>query len=215
MSAPYHFLVRCMRSRRPHVFAILMLLAGCAGMAPLPVATGPSIGRSVLHEAIDLDGRLSVHYAQNGKEEAVHGGFTWAQTPQRMLVRLFSPLGQTLATIDVAPGTAVFTQAGQPPRMASDVDALAAETLGWPLPISGLRNWLQGFVLDTGGHAVAAPRTDDAAITTRDGWHIRYVSWEGDAPTGQIHPKRIDLARYTEQAGDVSIRIVIDTWQVH
>jgi outer membrane lipoprotein LolB len=48
-------------------------------------------------------------------------------------------------------------------------------------------------------------------VATRDGWRIRYAGWQDDTPP--TRPKRIDLERYTAQAGDVSIRIVIDKWQ--
>jgi outer membrane lipoprotein LolB len=108
-------------------------------------------------------------------------------------------------------------QAGQPPRVAADIDTLMLETLGWPLPVGGLRYWLQGFATDKGGHAfVASPITQKSDhVTTSDGWHIRYASWQdSDNNVTPNYPKRIDLERFTTEAGDVSIKIVIDTWQL-
>ncbi|HJV75485.1 MAG TPA: lipoprotein insertase outer membrane protein LolB [Noviherbaspirillum sp.] len=198
-----------------------LLVAACASVslpsAPGSEATSPSpiTGARIFHDTIDFGGRLSVRYQNDQKEEGLHGSFIWTQTPVQTQITLLSPLGQTLAVINVTPLGATLMQAGQPIRSATDVDALTAETLGWPLPVAGLRSWLQGFATDrTGRRFVATPHTTD--VTTGDGWQIRYANWADDvAPPSQNRPKRIDLARYTEQAGNVSIRIVLDTWQAH
>jgi outer membrane lipoprotein LolB len=181
-------------------------------LAETPQAEQVMRSRS-LQDAIDLTGRLSVHYQGTYKDEALHGSFSWAQQPTQTTVTLMSPLGQTLAVIDVTPDGATLTQAGQPPRTAGDVDTLTAETLGWPLPISGLRYWLQGFAIDAGGHCfIATPESSD--VVTRDGWRLHYASWQDNAtPTAPQRPHRIDLERSTQRAGEVTIRIIIDTWQ--
>ena len=186
-------------------------------------------------DAIELNGRLSVRYQRNGREEALHGSFTWAQTARQATVTILSPLGQTLATIEVTPDHSSLTQAGRPPRVAADVDALAADALGWPLPVAGLRDWLQGFAIDGSGHRVIATPSTTTTVATAEGWRIHYASWQndnltandpaaGDSVTGDSvtgtqathnHPKRIDLERGTAQAGEVSIRIMIDGWQAH
>ena len=186
------------------------LLAGCANMAPLPTTSART---SEPTATIDLGGRLSVRYQRNGSEEAIHGSFSWSQSANRTLVTLMSPLGQTLATIEISPGEAILTQAGQPVRRATDPDALAAEALGWPLPVAGLRDWLQGRATDANGQQVIASPDSTTPILTRDGWTLQYGSWDTDGPTGTVHPKRIDLARTTQAAGNVAIRIVIDNWK--
>jgi outer membrane lipoprotein LolB len=192
--------------------ALPLLLAGCAGMAPpagVSPAAQPASPRPYA-DKLDLGGRLSVRYQNNGREEAMHGNFMWSQNPSRTSVTLLSPLGQTIAVIDMTPDGASLTQGGQQVREAADVDALVADTLGWPLPISGLRQWLQGFAIDATGKRFTA-NSQATEVATRDGWRIRYAAWQDDAV--QTRPKRIDLERSTAQAGDVSIRIVIDNWQ--
>lgn len=167
-----------------------------------------------LHDKIDLQGRISVRYQHAQKEEALHGSYAWLQTPTHTNVTLLSPLGQTMAVINVTPQGATLQQSGQSTRAATDVDALTEDTLGWPLPVAGLREWLQGFAVDRAGQRfVASPQDDE--VFTRDGWRIRYANWQTDTPSSQPRPRRIDLARFTEQAGEVAIRIVIDTWQAH
>lgn len=197
--------------------ALGWLLAGCAALSLPPASTGDAAAQSQrpYAEAIDLSGRLSVQYRRGNTDEALHGSFSWSQTPQRTVVTVLSPLGQTLAVIDVQPGSATLTQAGQPPQVAADADALAQAALGWPLPVAGLRTWLQGFAQDAQGQRWVAPPAPGSAVTTQDGWQIVYVSWQQSQPGAAAYPRRIDLARQTAEAGPVSLRIVIDQWQPH
>lgn len=193
---------------------IASLLGACASVAPPPAATGTSSAVRIYHANIEMSGRLSVQYQRDGRDESLHGSFTWSQSPQRTTITLLSPLGQTIAVIEVAPGSASLTQAGQAPRTAADADALAAETLGWPLPVAGLRDWLQGFATEAQGQRWSAPASDaPVTLTTQDGWQLSYASWQTDAALPIPRPRRIDLARTTTQAGTVAIRIVIDSWQ--
>ncbi|MDB5823064.1 MAG: lolB [Herminiimonas sp.] len=165
-----------------------------------------------------MGGRISVLYQSAGRDEGLHGNFTWSQSPGRTVVTLLSPLGQTLAIIDLTADQATLTQAGQPPQQASDADALAQRVLGWPLPVAGLRFWLQAVGRDAAGQAfTATPQSD--SFTTADGWNLKYVSWEDAAasPAGVAgplpRPRRLDLQRTTREAGNVTLRLVLDTWQ--
>lgn len=198
-------------------FALALLLGGCASFIP-PVTveqkSATEEAQRVYREKITLGGRLSIRYQGTRQEEAMHGSFLWQQTPAHTTVTLLSPLGQTIALIEVDAEGATLKN-GQSTRAAADVDALTADTLGWPLPVAGLRHWLQGFGMDSyGRHFIATPQ--DAGITTHDGWRIHYTNWENQTDLSATRrPKRIDLARVTDQAGNVSLRIVIDTWQTH
>lgn len=199
------------RMLRTATLLLPLLLVGCAALhSDAPPQAAGSATRNYQH-AIDLGGRLSVRYEMRHGEEAVHGSFQWQQTPAQTSVTLLSPLGQTVARIGMTPSGAALERAGQPIQSASDVDILTADTLGWPLPVAGLRDWLQGFGTDINGNTfVANPQS--GPITTRDGWQLHYPAWQND-DAGTARPRRIDLSRRTEQAGEVAIRIVIDTWQ--
>lgn len=166
------------------------------------------------HDTIALSGRLSIQYSLNNQPQSLHGSFTWDQQNDHIILSLLSPLGQTLAVIDSKPGEAVLTQSGKSPIMANDVDVLVSQALGWPLPVSGLRDWLQGFgKANDGSPFVAHPNTETTCFTTQDGWTLSYVDWQDEAANiGRNRPRRIDLTRQTEQAGLVSIRIVISDW---
>lgn len=196
---------------RAALLALPILLAACAGVPPAAPTLPDSGVTRAYQQSVDINGRMSVRYQINGRDEALHGSFEWRQRPDNTQLTLLSPLGQTLAQINVTPAGATLTQAGQPPLSAADADALASQALGWPLPVAGLRDWLQGMVTVPGGKRVAlAPRDDGGDIVSADGWRLRFPAWEDGTPA---RPRRIDLARSTEQAGDVALRLVIDSFQ--
>lgn len=197
-------------------------LAGCAAPGPttglateapsaIIAAPVPALAR-LPAATIDLAGRLSVRYQKDAHDEALHGSFTWSQHAEATVVSLLSPLGQTLAVITISPTSAAIEQAGQPTRTAVEPDALAADVLGWPLPIAGLRDWLQGFSTNAQGRRNAVTFNDTTAFRTDDGWTLQYAVWDNTDPA-HPHPKRIDLTRQTGAAGEVAIRLVIDKWQ--
>lgn len=198
------------------VVVLPLLISGCASLIAPPISDEAALQAAArnYHQSISLGGRISVRYQGRDKEELLHGGFTWQQKPAHTAIALLSPLGQTMAVVETTPQGASLTQGGQT-MQAPDVDTLTAERLGWPLPVAGMREWLQGFAMTkTGQHFVATPHHTD--VTTPDGWHIRYAAWQhNDAQPGQIRPRRIDLTRTTLQAGEVAIRVVIDSWQTH
>ena len=185
-------------SRRLALAACALVLAGCA-------ATGPVSTQAVApyRDSIELNGRLSVTYKADGKDESLSGKFAWVQVPGAVDVSLASPLGQTIATIKVTPSAATLTQSDKAPRSAPDINTLTAQALGWQLPVAGLRDWLQGYAIDAGGKKfVASPAAN--TVTTPDGWKLTYVSWhEGAVPA----PKRIDAER---PADELAIRIIVD-----
>ena len=187
-----------------------LLLAGCAS-AP----TGPRSTAAVApyRETIKLDGRLNVNYRKDDKPESITVNFDWRQQGARTDVTLMAPpLGQIVATVSVTPEQATLTQGGKPPRSAPDIDTLSAQVLGWSLPVSGLRDWLQGYATGADGQRFVATPANDSVVT-RDGWRLHYVSWQ-DETAAVPQPKRIDASRSGGgQVDDMAIRIVIDATQ--
>ena len=190
-------------------FAILALaatvLTGCAtGTANLSTAT---VGD--YRETIDLAGRLSVNYQKDGRPESLNGNFNWEQRPGTIDVTLMSPLGQTVAAISVTPGAATLTQGGQA-RTAADIDSLTQQTLGWPLPVSGLRDWLQGYAVDAQGQRFRASPASNS-VTTKDGWRLRFVEWQDGGAAAAPVPRLIQAERAASgDIQDLAIRIVVN-----
>jgi outer membrane lipoprotein LolB len=192
-------------TRRLSLLVLAATLAGCA-------TSNANLSRATVgdyRETIDLAGRLSVNYRKEGRPESITGNFNWSQRPGRIDVSLASPLGQTIAAISVTPEEATLTQADRAPRTARDIDTLTAQSLGWQLPVSGLRDWLQGYATDAEGKRfVASPANN--SVYTRDGWRLRFVAWQ-DENAAHPAPRRIDAERSaTADSDELAIRIVID-----
>ena len=196
-------------------FKTLAAIAGAAailcGCATTPSAPGAAATAAVAPytDAIALSGRLNVRYLKDGTPQSTTVNFDWKQDAQRTDVALSTPLGSTVATIAVTPQGATLSEgANKPPLTAPSIDALSARALGWALPVSGLRGWLQGHATTADGQAwTASPAHNE--VTTREGWHLQYVDWQpGSTPP---RPKRIDAEH--PGGGDIqqmSLRIVIN-----
>jgi outer membrane lipoprotein LolB len=186
-----------------------VLLAGCASA---PVKTFRPQQAGVYQDTYEAAGRLSVHYRKDGNPESLTGKFSWSQAPGRIDVTLSSPLA-TIATISITPQSATLVQANKPPRVAKDIDTLTFDALGWSLPVSGLRDWLQGYATAADGTRFAATPANNSVVTA-DGWRLRFVSWQDqgkDAAAARPLPRRIDAERVASAtAEELAINIVID-----
>lgn len=190
-------------TRRLTLLALAAALAGCATTSSNVATVG------AYRDTIDLAGRLSVNYQKDGKQESMTGAFDWVQRPGSVDLTLANPLGQTMATIQVRPQSATLTQAGHAPLSEANIDTLTQRTLGWPLPVSGLRDWLQGYAVDAQGQRFAASPARNE-VSTQDGWRLRFVEWQ-DPNAAQPLPRVIHAARSAVgDIQDLSIRIVID-----
>ena len=182
----------------------LVWLASCA-----TVHEGPLSERNY-QASIAVGGRLSVRYDQDGSAQSLQGKFHWKQHGERTDIALYSPLGQTIATIAITPELSVMTQSGGEQMQAPDVTALTQQVLGWPMPVDGLRFWLQGFAQSADGKLqIASPEGRQSFAS--NGWQVRYVSWQRTANI--LYPQRIDIERTTAEAGQIVLRLVIDDWQ--
>jgi len=187
--------------------AIATTLAGCA--TSTANLSGATVG--AYRDTIDLNGKINVvSQKSDGGREGITAPFSWSQRPGRIEVTLFTPTRQTAAEIVVTPDSATLTQAGREPRTAKDIDALTQQTLGYALPVAGLRDWLQGYAVDAQGKRfVASPANSN--VVTRDGWQLRFAEWQ-DKPgaNGAPLPKLIRAERgATGNGGDLSISIAI------
>jgi outer membrane lipoprotein LolB len=188
------------------VSAACALLSACATTG---TTANPQTAVGAYRDSIDFDGRLLVNYERDGKPDTLSVKFAWVQTAREVGVSLLSPTGQTVAKISVTPESATLTEGNKPPRMARDIDALAAQTLGFALPVTGLRDWLQGYATLPGGARFAASQANNT-VTTADGWKLTFVSWQ-DGPGGLPAPRRIDAQRDAAAgAGPLALRIVVD-----
>lgn len=179
------------------VVGLCIILTACA--------TPQKIGAPSAGKAFERVGRfaLSVQHA-NGKQDAVQGGFAWQDTGKQLQLDLANPLGSTLARVLVVAGQAVLTRSDGSQQTASDPDALVELVLGSPIPVSGLRDWLQGRTGDAG---VAQLQVDDQGRVlsfTQNGWRVRLSRYDAQGPT-LLQLNRNDAVRA------ISVRLVADS----
>lgn len=173
-----------------------LLLVACA--------TPQKIDHAGAEPSFERAGRfaLSVNY-HSGKQEAVQGGFAWLDTGKRLKLDLANPLGSTLARVEVDSVRAVLTRSDGSSLSAKHPDALIEQVLGSPIPVAGLRDWLQGR---TGSDAVTnLEKNTEHQIQafSQDGWRVRLSRYD------QYGPQLLQLNRNDSQR-DISIRLVTD-----
>ncbi len=138
------------------------------------------------------NGRFAVRYADaQGEIRHLYGHFSWRDNGQCVILHLSNPLGQTLALIQAEPASASLKVPGRAPQTAQHVEELMQNTLGFALPLSGLRNWI---------HAIAAPESRTLIQRDpsngrplrieQDGWTIDYIDAEHTTQAPKIYLKR-------------------------
>lgn len=116
-----------------------VLLAGCATPpAPAPAAWS---GRLALTLATEPPQRWSASFELDG-------------TPAQGVLRLYTPLGQTVATIRWDGAGAWLDRGAAPPRRYDSLETLTADLTGAPLPVAALFAWLGGTAQDVPGWEV-------------------------------------------------------------
>ena len=181
------------------------LLAGCATTSTAPVSNAAV---APYQQALALTGVMSANYSRDGTPGSVTVDFDWKQSAERTDIELSTRLSGTVAKIAVTPTEAVLIEGkDKPPHRADNIDALSAQALGWPMPVAGLREWLQGHATDAQGRRFTASPANNT-VTTQDGWQLSFVSWQdGSNPP---KPKRIDAERAASgPVTDITIRVVI------
>jgi len=187
------------------ILSFAAVLAGCATTGTnTPNANVPV---AAYRDTVDFSGSLSVSYQQDGQAHNDTVRYSWSQRPDNIDVTITGPLGQTLATLHVTPQAATLTQPDRVPRTAKDIDTLTAQTLGYALPVNGLRDWMQGYATDANGQRFTASPANNE-VFTKDGWRLRFAEWQGNAATPM--PRRISAGRSaTASSGEMQINISI------
>ena len=173
--------------------ASVALLMACATPSPSPADRAYS-------------GRFSVTTALGEQRESVSGRFSLEVRGQQQILELASPLGTTVARIEIEPGGARATGARMQEVRGADADALTEQLLGWRLPVSGLADWIEGRPVP---QRVARIERDGERIVLmeQDGWMIRLSEYfESSA-----HPRRLVLERPAgANTPSVILRLIVD-----
>ncbi|MEO8935192.1 MAG: outer membrane lipoprotein LolB [Burkholderiaceae bacterium] len=187
-------------ARRAAAVLLTSAVAGCASLPP------GALDRTA--QGRTIEGRLSVRYKdlETAKEESLSGKFVWTSGAGETELSLLDPFGQTVALIRSGRERSSITFRDGRQVDGATPEALTAKTLGWTVPLLGLRYWLDGK--PDPGSAVA--RLDDGRLR-QDGWTIRFIRSDdaADVETAGTPPKRIDL-NYPGPPAEIEMRLVVD-----
>ena len=195
------------RAARFAAGALALALAGCAvtpAHGPSTSNATPELSTQTMHA---YHGRFSVRYVdQNGQPRNAYGNFDWQQQGDTVTLQLLNPFGQTLAIVTSSPASATLEVPNRQPVTAENVSELMQRTLGFSLPIEGLRYWLESSPAPT-SHATTIVDPEQPSRMKeidQEGWTIQYVAYADGPATGV---KRVDLTR---QDPALDIKLVLD-----
>lgn len=171
-----------------------LTLHGCAGLP----ATGKPAAEML--QAFSLQGRVSVKYG----DEFLSGQLNWQARAGGDQVLLSTPLGQGLASISRDEQGVSLSRPGEPLVLAENVEMLTQSELGFRLPLSSLRYWIQGRPDPARASEVSVNASGGVARIFQDGWKIDYPEFS------ENRPRKIYISRE-----GLEIRLVIDTWQAN
>ncbi len=175
---------------------VCVLLAACASP---PISTSGVAGAS-----FDRSGRFALSVTHSdGRQEAVQGGFSWHDTGTMLMLDLANPLGNTLARVQVEPGSATLTRSDGSTEQARHPDALVEQVLGSPIPVEGLRDWLKGDTGSTKPSDLQAHADGKPASFTQDGWRVQLSRYDA------LGPNLLQLNR-NDASRTISMRLVVD-----
>lgn len=138
----------------------------------------------------------------SGKQDAVQGGFAWLDAGRGLALDLTNPLGSTLARVTVSGGTATLTHSNGAQEVAPDADRLVEKVLGSPIPVSGLRYWLQGQTGPARAHDTQRDGQGRLTEFNQEGWRVRLSRYDTLGPT------LLQLNR-NEAARDIRLRLAV------
>ncbi|MGB3428623.1 MAG: outer membrane lipoprotein LolB [Burkholderiaceae bacterium] len=172
---------------------LVLTLAGCATAPP------PAPDRL-------YTGRFSVVATTGDKRETVSGRFNVEVRGNRQTIDLASPLGTTVARIEVGPDGARASGPGVNEVQGPDADALTEQMLGWRLPVSGMSDWIEGRPAP--GRPARVERDGNRPVLIeQDGWTVRLA--ETFQATGR--PRLMVLERPASPlAPGVVLRLIVD-----
>jgi outer membrane lipoprotein LolB len=174
----------------------LLILAGCASAVPRTTA------RPAQADApFTFNGRVAVKH--DGERSSAN--LRWVHRSDTDEILLMGPLGKTVARIQRdANGVALDTSDKH--YAAQDAETLTQQVLGWSLPLSGLRFWVQATAAPDSAFEVERDADGRLRELHQSGWMIRYAQY-ADATVTAL-PLRLSL-----QHEHLELLLLIDEWE--
>ncbi len=131
--------------RRLLGLGLALLLAACTS-APYRAADPEAAWQERRDRLSAIDGWIVTgRVAIRTEEEAWHATLHWVQRHDAFRIRLIAPLGQGTVQIAGDDGRVILRTSENRVYRAVDAESLLTDTLGWSVPVKGLRFWLTGL----------------------------------------------------------------------
>jgi outer membrane lipoprotein LolB len=191
------------------ILAVMLMVTACAPLFQQHVKSSPESLWQLRHQALiklehwQLQGRTVI---RQGKE-AFNAGLRWQQHRNSYQIKLEGPFSQGGITLNGDDKQAVLALADGKELLASDAEVLIKQSLGIPLPISALRNWIRG-IPDASINIDTLELNAKGQIThlVQQDWDISYLRY---VPFGIYSmPDKIFINKQ-----DMSLRLIITRWK--
>jgi len=188
------------------VLFIVLLLAGCAGLAPLPENEKNSVWeynkqRLAQLNAWSFRGRLALNDGQKSWSVFMR----WQQQPHSYVIHLMTFLGQQLMRLEGDENSVMLYRKDFSPVQASNVATLMAEQVGWVVPVEGLRYWMKGLPDSRSEFSSKLDSQGRLAELQQSGWKVEFERYR--EIDGLPVPAKMRLIR-----DDLTVRLVLDQW---
>ncbi|MCP4040618.1 MAG: outer membrane lipoprotein LolB [Gammaproteobacteria bacterium] len=189
---------------------LALLIAGCADL-PFFQSPEPQPQRvwsehsAALAEVSNwsVTGRISIRT----EGDAWNATLLWQQRDDAYRIRLVAPLGQGTVQISGDENGVTLRTAENKVYTAKDAETLMLDTLGWNVPVRGLRYWMLG--LDEPGVAAKTKKFGQNGLLSRlhqTGWEINFLRYE--LVQGLELPTKLFL-----ENRQLAVRIVVTRWE--
>jgi outer membrane lipoprotein LolB len=178
---------------------LAILLPACAGISGSRKA---SFLTPADLESFELSGRINLRVDKEG----FPGRVRWKHAPRRDELWFYSPVGAAVAHLRQDEQGALLVNAQGKEYRAEDLRTLAADVLGWDLPLEGLPYWVRGLPWP-GSEAIDLQHDDQGRLSRlqQAGWQVSYLAWNGRG--SDALPAKLDL-----QGERLRLRLLVENW---
>ncbi|MGH6622968.1 MAG: lipoprotein insertase outer membrane protein LolB [Burkholderiaceae bacterium] len=177
---------------------VIALLSACASTPVAPPERSYS-------------GRFAATATRGSETQNVSGRFSLEVRGTEQVFDLATPIGTTIARVEIGPNGARARGPQLDEVRGDNADALAERLLGWPLPVGGLADWIEGRPVP--GRPARVERIDGrVASIVQDGWTIQVAeSFEAVNQVAPRRPRRLVIERPASGPDPaVTVRLILD-----
>nr|WP_017940675.1 MULTISPECIES: lipoprotein insertase outer membrane protein LolB [unclassified Thioalkalivibrio] len=188
-----------------------LLLGGCA--APLPEADTTPAAEAAFEERSDRLAalerwRLVARLGLASGEEYWSAQLNWRVQEGQHVLDLSGPMGRGGGRLTLSEsGRALLVTRSGERFQARDPDALVAQVLGEPIPVSGMIYWVRGLLHPEASYQLDIDADGRPLEIQQSGWHVRYTEFE------EVEGESMPVAMVLERE-EVELRARIGRWQL-